>query len=85
MRVRARADEASGRDGRASRRGTEEAVGRLLNAQDAAMYLGIPYTTLLDAARRGEIPYVRIPGCRRWFFDRRDLDQAVERWKERAS
>lgn len=49
------------------------------------MYLGIPYTTLLDAARRGEIPYVRIPGCRRWFFDRRDLDQAVERWKERAS
>jgi len=59
-------------------------TGRLMNAQLAASYLGVPYTTLLDAARRGDIEHVRIPGCRRWFFDRRDLDRAVERWKERA-
>lgn len=58
--------------------------GRLLNAQDAAEYLGLPYTTLLDVARRGDIPYVRVPRCRRWWFDRRDLDLAVQRWKERA-
>ena len=58
--------------------------GRLLNAQDAARYLGLPFTSLLDVARRGDIEHVRIPGCRRWWFDRRDLDLAVQRWKQRG-
>ena len=55
---------------------------RLLNIQAAAQYLGVPYTTLRDWAVRGEIPSVRVPGTRRWWFDRQDLDTAVERWKQ---
>jgi excisionase family DNA binding protein len=58
--------------------------GRLLSAQAAAAYVGWPYTTLRDAALRGHLPVVRIPGSRRMWFDRRDLDRAIEAWKERA-
>lgn len=78
-------------DGRpaASRRGAARATpsgfeGRLLSAQDAARYLGVPYTSLRDWALRGHMPIVRVPGCRRLWFDRRDLDRAIEAWKERA-
>ena len=58
---------------------------RLLSAQDAAKYLGLPYTTLRDCALRGHLPVVRVPDCRRLWFDRRDLDRALERWKDRAA
>jgi hypothetical protein len=35
---------------------------RLLSAQDAAADTGFNYTTLRDAALRGHLPVVRIPG-----------------------
>jgi hypothetical protein len=60
------------------------ATPRLLSAQAAAAYLGVPYTSLRDWALRGHIPIVRVPDCRRLWFDRRDLDRAVDSWKERA-
>jgi len=59
-------------------------VSRLLSAQDAAVYTGLPYTTLRDAATRGHLPVVRIPGSRRMWFDRRDLDRAIDAWKCQA-
>jgi hypothetical protein len=45
----------------------------------------VPYTSLRDWALRGHIPIVRVPACRRLWFDRRDLDRAIEAWKERAA
>lgn len=57
--------------------------GRLLSAQSAARYLGVPYTSLRDWALRGHIPIVRVPDCRRLWFDRRDLDRTIDSWKER--
>jgi excisionase family DNA binding protein len=57
---------------------------RLLSAQAAAAYTGWPYTTLRDAALRGHLPVVRIPGSRRMWFDRTDLDRAIAQWKETA-
>lgn len=65
------------------RRADLPATGRLLSAQAAATYLGVPYTSLRDWALRGHLPIVRIPDCRRLWFDRRDLDRAVDTWKER--
>ena len=56
---------------------------RLLSAQAAAAYLGVPYTSLRDWALRGHVPIVRPPDCRRLWFDRRDLDRLIEQWKER--
>jgi hypothetical protein len=56
---------------------------RLLSAQAAAKYLGVPYTSLRDWALRGHVPIVRVPDCRRLWFDRRDLDRCIEAWKER--
>jgi hypothetical protein len=44
-----------------------EATPRLLSAQGAAKYLGVPYTSLRDWALRGK-----------------DLDHAIDAWKERA-
>jgi excisionase family DNA binding protein len=61
------------------------ATPRLLSAQAAAKYLGVPYTSLRDWALRGHVPIVRVPDCRRLWFDRRDLDQAIESWKERTA
>lgn len=61
------------------------ATARLLSAQDAARYLGVPYTSLRDWALRGHVPIVRVPNCRRLWFDRRDLDRAIDVWKERLA
>jgi hypothetical protein len=58
--------------------------GRLLNLQTAAAYLGVPDTSLRDWALRGHVPIVRVPDCRRLWFDRRDLDRLVDQWKETA-
>ena len=55
---------------------------RLLSSQGGAAHLGIPVSTLRDWVHRGHVPVVRVPDCRRWWFDRRDLDAAIERWKE---
>lgn len=56
---------------------------RLMTAQAAAQYLGVPYTSFRDWALRGHVPIVRVPDCRRLWFDRNDLDRLVEAWKER--
>jgi excisionase family DNA binding protein len=69
---------------RASNHVPGEAAPRLLSAQSAAKYLGVPYTSLRDWALRGHIPIVRVPDCRRLWFDRKDLDRAVEAWKARS-
>jgi excisionase family DNA binding protein len=73
-----------GRKGRTNG-STAEELPRLLSAQAAARYLGVPYTSLRDWALRGHIPIVRVPDCRRLWFDRRDLDRAVEAWKQRET
>lgn len=73
-----------GRNGAAEKSAAGTLTARLLSAQAAAAYVGWPYTTLRDAALRGHLPVVRIPGSRRMWFDRRDLDRAIEAWKERA-
>ena len=57
---------------------------RLLSAQTAAKYLGVPYTTLRDWALRGHLPVIRAPQSRRMWFDRKDLDRIVDQRKERA-
>jgi excisionase family DNA binding protein len=57
--------------------------GRLLSAKAAAAYLGVPYVTLRDWAQRGDVPFVRPPHSVRMWFDVRDLERAIERWKER--
>ena len=59
-------------------------VTRGSSAQDAARYLGLPYTTLRDIALSGHLPVVRIPDGRRLWFEKRDLDRAVDAWRERA-
>lgn len=58
---------------------------RLLSAQSAAKYLGVPYTTLRDWALRGHLPVLRAPQSRRMWFDRKDLDRIVDQWKERLA
>lgn len=55
---------------------------RLLSAQDAAKWLGMPYTSLRDIVFAGALPVVRFPGSRRWWFDRADLARAIDVHKE---
>jgi hypothetical protein len=77
---------------RPRRKRTPPPGARLLDAQAAVAYTGIPYTTLRDLAlgvrarldrdpRAPVLPCVRVPGCRRLWFDRADLDAAINRWK----
>jgi excisionase family DNA binding protein len=62
---------------------SSQPLGRLLTAKAAAAYLGVPYVTLRDWAQRGDVPFVRPPHSVRMWFDVRDLERAIERWKER--
>lgn len=53
---------------------------RLLPAKRAAEYLGLPYTSLREAAFRGEVLVVKVGS--RWYFDVRDLEQFIVAHKE---
>jgi hypothetical protein len=55
---------------------TRQTSPRLIAAKRAAEGLGLPYTTLLDVARRGELPIVRV--ARAIYFESRDIDHWVE-------
>ena len=65
-------------------------VPRLLDLQGAATYLGLSAWTVRDLEQSGILARVRIPlpnagELRKLLFDRSDLDQLIERWKERGS
>ncbi len=57
---------------------------RLLTLQQAEADSGISIWTLRDLIAKGHLPAVRPPGLRRVWIERRALDQAIERWTERA-
>lgn len=52
---------------------------RLVTPQTASAETGIAYTTLRDLHFNGHLPIVKLPGCRRWFIRREDLDGLIAR------
>ena len=66
---------------------------RLLDVEDAALYLGgISTWTVRALVTRGALVPVRLPSCRqtaesnrRLLFDRNDLDVLIDKWKDRSS
>lgn len=54
---------------------------RLTTLQAASRETGIPVNTLRDLGLRGVVAVVRLPGCKRWFLDRADLDALIDRSK----
>lgn len=54
----------------------------LVSLQAASQLLGVPATTLRDWVFRQQLPVVRVPGTRRWWFRRRDVLQLVEKHVE---
>ncbi len=55
---------------------------RLLSVKDGAEYLGVSVYTMRDRISRGQIPNIR-DGARLLRLDIRDLDEWVEKHKER--
>jgi excisionase family DNA binding protein len=60
---------------------TDDPQPRLLSCRKSATYLGIPYTTLRDAALRGDIAVIKFG--RAWYFERHELDALLKRNTER--
>ena len=56
---------------------------RLLGLRQIEAEYGIPYGLLYDLVHRpkGGLRTVRIPGVRRIFVDREDLEEAIASWK----
>jgi hypothetical protein len=54
---------------------------RLLSIQQAEAEYGLPYSQLLNLARRGEVAAVQPPKVRRIYLVRADLERKLERWK----
>ncbi|MBU0514810.1 MAG: helix-turn-helix domain-containing protein [Proteobacteria bacterium] len=54
---------------------------RLLPLKAAAEYLGLTPWALRERAWAGQIPVVKWPNGRKWFFDRDDLEAFIDRNK----
>jgi excisionase family DNA binding protein len=54
---------------------------RILNVRETCCYLGVSRTTLTQWVWDGLIPRF-MPPCRKWLFDRNDLDLFIERRKQ---
>ena len=59
---------------------------RLLGLREIEAEYGIPYGLLYDLVHRPKngLRTVRVPGVRRIFVDREDLEAAIASWKEAA-
>ena len=57
----------------------------LVNLQDASVEYGPPYTSLRDLVVRGHLDRVRLPGSRRIWVRRADLERLIEQSVERMS
>ena len=53
---------------------------RLLSLRQAESEYGIPYSRLLDLAKRGELAAVQPPGVRRVYLVRADLERKLAAW-----
>ena len=51
---------------------------RLIGIAQAEQEYGLPYGTLYALIKRGELPSVQLPGVRRLYIDRRDLERLIE-------
>jgi hypothetical protein len=80
-----------GRRGPEGRPPASEAIAplppRLLDVHALAAYVGLPEATVYDLAARGVFRRVMIPlpnggDLRKLLFDREDVDQAIDGWKE---
>jgi hypothetical protein len=58
---------------------------QLLGVRQAAAELGIGTNTLRGLVRDRIVPVVNIPGVRKYFIDRRDLERLIASWKVKAS
>jgi excisionase family DNA binding protein len=54
---------------------------RILKTKHAARYVGISGWKLRNLVQAGEIPYIPGEGTSPWLFDRKDLDNWIERRK----
>lgn len=54
---------------------------RLIGLKQAEEEFGLPYATLYQLVKRGDLPSVQLPGVRRVYLDRCDLERALETWK----
>lgn len=57
---------------------------RLLSVQQVSTEIGIPLDSLDKLISRGHLPVVELPGIRRRFVDRSDLEACLESWKRVA-
>ncbi|MGD9906436.1 MAG: helix-turn-helix transcriptional regulator [Vicinamibacterales bacterium] len=55
---------------------------RLLSAQQVAIETGLPYTTIRKIVQNGALRRVVLPGSRRWWLDRRDVERFIETAKQ---
>ncbi len=58
---------------------------RLLPLKGGAEYLGLTLWALRERIWAGQIPFVRFPGGRKMYLDRRDLDEFIERNKQKMA
>jgi len=54
---------------------------RILKTKHAAHYVGISGWKLRNLVQAGEIPYIPGEGTSPWLFDKKDLDNWIERRK----
>lgn len=54
---------------------------RLVGLREIESEYGVPYSTLYELVKRGALRSVQLPGVRRIYIDRRDLEAAIQSWK----
>ena len=65
-----------------SKRGMKQ--GRLYTIREACSYLGVSIWCVRSLIWRGTIQVVRLPGGKKQYLDIRDMDDLIEKGKERV-
>lgn len=51
---------------------------KLLSDKETADYTGLSLWSINELRRRGQIPYIKLPGIRKYFYDQSVIDKWLE-------
>ena len=55
---------------------------KLLTDKEVSMYTGISLWSINEARRKGTIPFIQIPGIRRFYFSKESIDKWLEKLQQ---
>lgn len=57
---------------------------KLMNDTEISEYTGLSLWAINELRRRGEIPYIKLPGIRKYYYEKESIDKWIGEQEQRS-